>query len=370
MEFKKLKKLVDVRSQLRQKGSYTDYGVGSKTDIAIHHSLTKEGSAFAFARYHVDTLGWEGIGYHFVILKDGTIQWCHNLGILSYHVGASNKFALGICLVGDFRSEKPTAAQKQSLKDLHATLKKDLPNYKRTRGHNEFPGYAWKSCPCFDYNAVISGSMGSGSPAVDKTTGGQTVYVIKNGDTLWGIAESFKVSVDALQKANKDMDPKALPIGGKVSIPSKTSTVAAPSGDKNTNSIVDYLRSINADPSFANRSKLAKQHGISGYKGTEAQNLALLKAMRDGKKAPAPAKPKKRFLVLPKSESSWKVYPLDKRPVSGNEKGNLNPKKFGGLEYEIIRDGNYPDVYIIKTEQFGTVQIYAPELYGEKIIWK
>ncbi|MFS1519454.1 peptidoglycan recognition family protein [Bacillus sp. SCS-151] len=67
----------------------------------MHHSLTKEGSAEAFANYHVSTHNWPGIGYHFVILKDGTIVWCHNPGVMSYHVGDSNKHAIGICLVGD-----------------------------------------------------------------------------------------------------------------------------------------------------------------------------------------------------------------------------------------------------------------------------
>jgi N-acetylmuramoyl-L-alanine amidase len=155
MEFLKLPKLVDVRSQLAKDGSYIDYGIESKTDIAIHHSLTKVGDAFAFARYHV-SLGWMGVGYQFVILKDGTIQWCHDLGVKSYHVGNSNRFALGICLVGDFRSEEPTDEQKDSLFALHEALKKDLPNYKRTRGHNEFVGYEWKLCPVFDYKAVIN----------------------------------------------------------------------------------------------------------------------------------------------------------------------------------------------------------------------
>lgn len=59
-------------------------------------------------------------------------------------------------MVGDFRTEEPTEAQKESLYLLHEALKKDMPNYKRTRGHNEFPGYAWKQCPVFDYKAVIS----------------------------------------------------------------------------------------------------------------------------------------------------------------------------------------------------------------------
>jgi len=46
------------------------------------------------------------------------------------------------------------------------------------------------------------------------------------------------------------------------------------------NSIVDYLKSIGQDSSFANRKKLAAKHGIKNYKGTAAQNIALLKKLR------------------------------------------------------------------------------------------
>src|SRR5699024_1591129 len=53
-----------------------------------------------------------------------------------------------------------------------------------------------------------------------------------------------------------------------------------PKGDIKTNSIVDYLKSINENPSFANRKKLATKHGIKNYKGTAAQNLQLLKKLR------------------------------------------------------------------------------------------
>lgn len=66
-----------------------------------------------------------------------------------------------------------------------------------------------------------------------------------------------------------------------------------PSGGTYTgNSIVDYLNSIGADSSFANRAKLAAQHGIAGYKGTAAQNTALLNKLRSGSKAVTASKPK------------------------------------------------------------------------------
>ncbi|GGP12192.1 hypothetical protein GCM10011346_27210 [Oceanobacillus neutriphilus] len=53
-------------------------------------------------------------------------------------------------------------------------------------------------------------------------------------------------------------------------------------GDSKTNSIVDYLKSIGEDSSFTNRSRLANSYGIQNYKGTAAQNMRLLKAVRSG----------------------------------------------------------------------------------------
>ena len=51
-------------------------------------------------------------------------------------------------------------------------------------------------------------------------------------------------------------------------------------GDQKTTSLVDYLKSINEPSSFANREKLAKQYGISGYQGTASQNTKLLEKLR------------------------------------------------------------------------------------------
>lgn len=51
-------------------------------------------------------------------------------------------------------------------------------------------------------------------------------------------------------------------------------------GDMKTNSIVDYLKSINVDSSFNNRKRLAEENGIKGYTGTAAQNALLLKKLR------------------------------------------------------------------------------------------
>src|SRR5690606_17615342 len=73
--------------------------------------------------------------------------------------------------------------------------------------------------------------------------------------------------------------------------PSKPTPSAKPK-PATSGSIVDYLNSIGDNSSFANRAKLAAQHGIKGYTGTAAQNLDLLAKIKQGAK-PAQANPKK-----------------------------------------------------------------------------
>ncbi|SDX63171.1 peptidoglycan-binding protein [Salimicrobium album] len=191
--FESLPQLVNLRGKLPHDGWQPTNSKYSKTDIAVHHSLTDQGDAYSFSRYHVYTNGWPEIAYHFVILKDGTIQWCHGLQVISYHVGNSNSFAVGVCLVGDFRDTEPTKEQKRSLRELHAQLKRDMPNYKRTRGHDEFPGYAWKPCPEFDYEAVLNGK----APEYGTATGGKATRTLGRGDKGLDVRRLQKKLIEA-----------------------------------------------------------------------------------------------------------------------------------------------------------------------------
>jgi len=67
---------------------------------------------------------------------------------------------------------------------------------------------------------------------------------------------------------------------------------------------------------------------------------------------------KKHVLKLPATATSWRIYPLNKKPVVGNECGKLLPSKFGGLTYDILRYSQN-DVAVINTRDFGEVQIYV-----------
>lgn len=53
--------------------------------------------------------------------------------------------------------------------------------------------------------------------------------------------------------------------------------------NKNEDSIVDGLKSIGVNSSYANRAKIAKANGIVGYKGTATENNTLLSLLKAGK---------------------------------------------------------------------------------------
>jgi LysM repeat protein len=73
-----------------------------------------------------------------------------------------------------------------------------------------------------------------------------------------------------------------------------------------------------------------------------------------------------KTLYLPASAEKWRVYPTNVAPVVGNEKAFIKPKKFGGLQYEIL-DTPQKDVVTIKTSDFGVVNIYVAPSTGAVI---
>ncbi len=92
--------------------------------IIIHHSGTVTGGAEAFGKYH-KSLGWNGLGYHFVIgngtqTPDGAIEIGHRWAkqIDGAHCKGYNNRSIGICLVGNFETSKPSRRQLISLSFL------------------------------------------------------------------------------------------------------------------------------------------------------------------------------------------------------------------------------------------------------------
>ncbi|WP_226677172.1 peptidoglycan-binding protein [Mesobacillus jeotgali] len=225
--FEKLPQLVDKREGMRERGEYIDYGVASKKVRVWHHSLTEKylggSDAEAFAAYHVNTNGWPGIGYQFVIEPknlvkgpDGKMRarivWCHNPGVKSYHVGNSNKMSLGICVAGDYRKDKLDEATLLSISELHAVLVKDGIG-DTDKSHNEMPGYSWKDCCVFDYEEAIKFKPVTKDKKPEQLPG---KYTVQEGDTFWSIAGNDGaqgVTVNDLIAANPNVNPRKLKVG-------------------------------------------------------------------------------------------------------------------------------------------------------------
>lgn len=91
--------------------------------IIIHHSDSDNGDAALIHNWHLNK-GWSGIGYHYVILKDGTIERGRAEKYIGAHAGsAGNGDSVGICLVGKLDNYLPAEIQIDSLVWLINELK-------------------------------------------------------------------------------------------------------------------------------------------------------------------------------------------------------------------------------------------------------
>ena len=125
------------------------------TLLVIHCSAVRPDQTSSAAQ--IDTWhrrqGWKlGIGYHYVVRRDGQIESGRPEWMVGAHCKNHNAHSLGICYEGGLNEQgKPadtrTEAQKATLWHLLKSLKVDYPNAKII-GHCELPHVA-KDCPCF-----------------------------------------------------------------------------------------------------------------------------------------------------------------------------------------------------------------------------
>jgi N-acetyl-anhydromuramyl-L-alanine amidase AmpD len=125
--------------------------------IIIHHSATKMGNAEAFDASHRARGMINGLAYHFVIdngtegMPDGHIEtgerWKTQLHGGHCRQAYINEHGIGICLVGDFTDDQPTAKQMDALVILIRGLQEQfkIPD-DNVLGHGEVIG-EFSECP-------------------------------------------------------------------------------------------------------------------------------------------------------------------------------------------------------------------------------
>lgn len=139
-------KIIDKTTQLMRSSSlkYATRALSQINQIVVHHSASIGQTAEDYARYHVQSKGWAGIGYHFVIEVNGDIIQANLLTNVSYNVSGHNTRSIGICLSGDFTKQEPSPQQLKSLKNLIAHLRREFPQQLEVFGHKD---YGQTSCP-------------------------------------------------------------------------------------------------------------------------------------------------------------------------------------------------------------------------------
>lgn len=115
--------------------------------LVVHCSDTDNKSSIN-AKYihkmHLD-FGWDGIGYHKIILRSGKIENGRPEYWIGAHVRGKNNISLGVCLVG---RDKFTKKQFVSLEKILTKWKTSYPKSKIV-GHCDFETTS-KTCPNFD----------------------------------------------------------------------------------------------------------------------------------------------------------------------------------------------------------------------------
>lgn len=136
----------------------------STTRIILHHAAAKTCTAQQIHSWHVAN-GWAGIGYHFLVRKDGSIYRGRPEDVMGAHAGSNNYDSIGVCFEGSFDKEQMGAVQRQAGAELVAYLKKKY-GVTTVQRHSDVNA---TGCPGthFPFDAI---AYGTADPAPDVQT--------------------------------------------------------------------------------------------------------------------------------------------------------------------------------------------------------
>lgn len=180
-------------------------GMAKISAIVLHYSATYEDQNLTVAdidRMH-KARGWKGVGYHYVIRRDGTVDKGRPETQVGAHVGGQNSGKIGICCIGGLnRATGPNkGVDNRTPAQIAATIKlvndilKRHPGAKVV-GHRDL---AATQCPGFDvipwWASVQKGNAAPSAPAAPSpapnTTRKPSAAPAAPQRTLWDILASI-----------------------------------------------------------------------------------------------------------------------------------------------------------------------------------
>ena len=119
------------------------------TKIVLHHSgASADQTVEQIHDYHINHNGWIGIGYNFLVDKNGNIFKGRGIEYVGAHCKGFNEIAMGICAIGNMDTKKMPEAQKAGIIKLIKDIEVYYPSIVEINGHREL---AATDCPGKNY---------------------------------------------------------------------------------------------------------------------------------------------------------------------------------------------------------------------------
>lgn len=182
------------------------------TRIFLHHAAATTCGVETIHTWHKNQ-GWSGIGYHFVVRKDGTIERGRPEDKVGAHVSGHNSDSIGICFEGNFESETMNEAQKQAGTNLVAYVK-SLYKVDNVYQHKDVAATACAGAN-FPFEDIVGGTISTDKveDIVEEKEDTDIMYTVVEGDTLSKIADQYGITVDTLTSLNLIEDINKIKVG-------------------------------------------------------------------------------------------------------------------------------------------------------------
>lgn len=115
----------------------------STTDLILHHAAAAKCSVEDIHRWHLGN-GWSGIGYHFLVRKDGSVHRGRPIDTVGAHTYGANSDSIGVCFEGNFENEEMPDVQKEAGAELVTYIRQLYPSITKVGKHKD---YLSTACP-------------------------------------------------------------------------------------------------------------------------------------------------------------------------------------------------------------------------------
>src|SRR5690554_3866646 len=141
-----------------------------RTNFKVHHSAGPQGQSVRVIQdFHMDTNGWDDIGYNFLIDSEGAIYEGRGWMSVGAHAAPHNTSSIGVCVIGTYSNNTPSTAALDSLQWLYAEANSLAGKTLAVSTHRDVNP---TECPGDALHQWAHSELGSGSGKPPPTNGG------------------------------------------------------------------------------------------------------------------------------------------------------------------------------------------------------